>query len=77
MHEVATRQALDEEIQRLRGKGVGVLQQVTVQRDRVPVTYTYFDTEPEGKFALGLLYAPGSARAAAGPAVITHFGAVV
>ena len=77
VHEVETRQALDEEIQRLRGKGVGVLQQVTVQHDRVPVTYTYFDTEPEGKFALGLMYAPGSARAAAGRAVITHFGAVV
>src|SRR5260370_24139145 len=76
VHEVATRQALDEEIQRLRGKGVGVLQQVTVQRDRVPVTYTYFDTESDGKFALGLMYAPGGARAAAAPAVITHFGAV-
>ncbi|PWT89391.1 MAG: hypothetical protein C5B56_07200 [Proteobacteria bacterium] len=77
VHEVPTRQALDEEIRRLRAKGVGVLQQVTVQRDGVPVTYTYFDTELEGKFALGLVYAPGGMRTASGPAVVTHFGAVV
>ena len=54
-----------------------MLQQVTVQRDQVPVTYTYFDTEPEGKFALGLVYGPGGMRAAAGPAVVSHFSPVV
>jgi hypothetical protein len=68
---------LDEEIRRMKGKGVGVLQQVTVQRDRVPVTYTYFDTEGEGKFSLGLVYAPGSGRPPAQPPSITHFGAIV
>src|SRR5258708_2991445 len=47
MHEVPSRQALEEEIQRMNGKGVRVLQQVTVQRGHTPVTYTYFDTEPE------------------------------
>jgi hypothetical protein len=77
MHEVPTRQAMDEEIRRMQGKAVAVLQQVTLHRDRVPVTYTYFDTEPEGKFTLGLVYAPGGAHAASGPAVVTHFGAVV
>src|SRR4029077_4446197 len=55
VHEVPSRQALEEEIRRMKGKGVEVLQQVTVQRDKAPVTYTYFDTEPEGKFALGLV----------------------
>jgi hypothetical protein len=54
-----------------------VLQQVTMQRGQVPVTYTYFDTEPEGKFALGLVYAPGGMPAAAGPAVVSHFSPVV
>ena len=77
LHEVATRQALDEEIQRMRAKGVGVLQQVTVQRDGIPVTYTYFDTEPEGKLVVGLVYAPGGMRTTSGPAIVTHFGAVV
>ena len=45
------RQALEAEIRRMKGKGVDVLQQVTVERGKAPVTYTYFDTEPEGKFA--------------------------
>jgi hypothetical protein len=77
VHEAATRQALDDEIRRMRAKGVGVLQQVTVQRDGIPVTYTYFDTEPEGKFSLGLVYAPGGTQTTSGPATVTHFGAVV
>jgi catechol 2,3-dioxygenase-like lactoylglutathione lyase family enzyme len=41
------------------------------------VTYTYFDTEPEGKFALGLVYAPGGMKAAAAPAMLSHFSPVV
>jgi hypothetical protein len=77
MHEVPSRQALEEEIQRMNGKGVRVLQQVTVQRDQTPVTYTYFDTEPEGKFALALVYRPGGMPKAAGPAVVSHFSPVV
>jgi hypothetical protein len=77
VHEVATRQALEEEIRRMTAKGVGVLQQMTVQRDRVPVTYTYFDTELDGKFALGLVHAPGATRAPAQPLSVTHLGAVV
>ena len=77
VHEVPTRQALEEEIRRMKGKGVEVLQQVTVQRGNTPVTYTYFDTEPEGKFALGLVYAPGGMKAAGGPAMVSHFSPVV
>ncbi len=41
--------------------GVGVLQQVTFEIDHTPVTYTYFDTEPQGKYVLGLVYWPGGA----------------
>jgi hypothetical protein len=77
VHEVPSRQALEEEIRRMKGKGVEVLQQVTVQRDKAPVTYTYFDTEPEGKFALGLVYAPGGMKATDGPAMVSHFSPVV
>jgi len=76
VHEVPSRRALQQEILRMQGKGVGVLQQVTMQRGQVPVTYTYFDTEPEGKFALGLVYGPGG-MPAAGPAVVSHFSPVV
>src|SRR5882724_109061 len=77
VHEVPSRQALEQEVLRMKRNGVAVLQQVTVQGDRFPVTYAYFDTELEGKFALGLVYRPGGMRAAAGPAVVSHFGAVV
>ena len=77
VHEVEGRPALEQEILRMKRNGVAVLQQVTVQGDQFPVTYTYFDTEPEGKFALGLVYRPGGMRAAAGPAMVPHLGAVV
>lgn len=73
VHEVPTRQALEKEILRMKSKGVGVLQQVTVAN----ATYTYFDTEPEGKFVLGLVYSPGSTQPAARPAVVSHFSPVV
>jgi hypothetical protein len=77
VHEVASRRDLESEILRMKGKGVPVLQQVTMQLDYVPVSYTYFDTEPEGKVALGLVYRPEGMRAVAGPALVSHFGAVV
>jgi Glyoxalase/Bleomycin resistance protein/Dioxygenase superfamily len=74
--EVPNQQALRREILRMNGKGVGTLQQVTGQGDRVPATFTYFDTEPEGKFALGLVLKPARMRAAA-PGPVSHFGFVV
>jgi hypothetical protein len=77
VHEVPNRQALEKEILRMKEKGVGVLQQVTMQRDQAQVTYTYFDTEPEGKFALGLVYRQGGMPAAVGPAMISHLSPVV
>jgi hypothetical protein len=74
MHEVPTQQALDQEILRMKGKGVGVLQQVNMG----PATYTYFDTEPEGKFVLGLVYRPGGMPAtASGLPEISHFSPIV
>ena len=76
VHEVPSRQAMEQEILHMKAKGVGVLQQVTVQREGGPVTYTYFDTEPDGKFSLGLVYGPGM-HAAAAKALVTHFGSVV
>lgn len=75
VHEVPSPQALDREILRMKAKGVGVLQQVKMGA----ATYTYFDTEPDGKFVLGLVYRPGGmpATAASGPAAVSHFSPVV
>jgi catechol 2,3-dioxygenase-like lactoylglutathione lyase family enzyme len=77
VHEVPSPQALEKEILRMKGKGVEVLQRVTTQRGKSSVTYTYFDTEPEGKFALGLVSGLEEQREAARPAVVSHFSPVV
>jgi catechol 2,3-dioxygenase-like lactoylglutathione lyase family enzyme len=77
VHEVSRRQALEKEVLRMKEKGVAVLQQVTAQRGDSPVVYTYFDTEPDGKFALGLIYRAGGMPAAAKPVTVSHFGSVV
>jgi hypothetical protein len=77
VHEIPNPQALEMEIRRMKDKGVAVLQQVTTQHGPVPVTYTYFDTEPEGKFALGLVYAPGGMPPAVGPTMVSHLSPVV
>ena len=77
VHEVPSREAMDTEIQRMARVGVSVLQQVTFEIDRVPVTYTYFDTEAQGKYVLGLVYWPGGAPKPVEQKTISHLGFVV
>jgi len=77
VHEVLTREAMDKEIQRMAGLGVVVLQQVTLEIDHTPVTYTYFDTEPQGKYVLGLVYWPGGAPRPLEQKVVSHIAPVV
>jgi catechol 2,3-dioxygenase-like lactoylglutathione lyase family enzyme len=72
VHEVPTKDAMDKEIQRMASLGVGVLQQVTFDIDHTPVTYTYFDTEPQGKYVLGLVYWPGGAPKPLERITVTH-----
>ena len=75
--QVSSKQEMDEEIQRMSSLGVDVLQQETVKESGTPVTFTYFNTEPQGKYALGLIYRPGAAPASSGKSMVSHFGAVV
>ncbi len=80
VHEVPSREALEQEIRRMKAKGADVLQQVTVQQEHRPVTYTYFDTEPAGKFVLGLVSGAAALRRPAdgeARATVSHFGWVV
>jgi len=77
VHEVPTKEAMDQEIQRMASLGVAVLQQVTVEIDRTPVTYTYFDTEPQGKYVLGLVYWPGGAPQPLAQKAVSHLAPVV
>jgi Glyoxalase/Bleomycin resistance protein/Dioxygenase superfamily len=77
VHEVPTQAAMQAEIRRMRKLGVGVLQQTTLDRDGKQVTFTYFDTEPQGKFVLGLVYWPGGAPAPGTPGKVSHLAPVV
>jgi Glyoxalase/Bleomycin resistance protein/Dioxygenase superfamily len=77
VHEVASPSEMNKEIKRMRGLGVGVLQQLSFDRDGKQVTYTYFDTESQGKYVLGLVYWPGGAPAAGTPGMVNHLAPVV
>jgi hypothetical protein len=56
MHRTPTLEAFQAELERLRGLGVGVLQRGTVGDGAGQ--YAYLDTEPQGKYVLGVYYAP-------------------
>ena len=80
VHEVPSEAALKAEIARMKAKGVDVLQQTRMPKQNA--TFTYFDTEAEGKFSLGLVYRPGGmkvidAGASGRPTMVQHFGLVV
>ena len=77
VHEVATIEDMTKEIERMRGLGVRVLQQMTIKADPGPITLTYFDTEGQGKYVLGLICRPGGAHPAGPPGKISHVGFVV
>jgi catechol 2,3-dioxygenase-like lactoylglutathione lyase family enzyme len=65
VHRAPSREAIQAEIARMNALGVGVLQSETVPAARGTVHRTYLDTEPEGKYVLGLVhYADGAAPAA-------------
>jgi len=67
VHQVSTVEALQAEIERMRGLGVGTLQTETLTADPGTSIRTYLDTEPQGKYTLGLSYSPHVDRGAAAP----------
>lgn len=77
VHEVPSKEAMDREIQRMARLGVSVLQQVTLEMDGTRATYTYFDTEPGGKYVLGLVYWPGGAPKPLEQKTVSHIAPVV
>ncbi len=72
VHAVPDQQTLDGEIARLRKLGVRLL--LTMQVDEA--RYTFFDTETEGKYVLGLVLRP-KGGAVAGPVKVTHLGLAI
>lgn len=65
-----------KETARLHSLGVEVLQRVSVDSDSGPITFTYFDTEPQGKYVLGLVSWPGGAPLAGASGKISHIAFV-
>lgn len=56
VHRASSREALQAEVARVNGLGVATLQTETAAG--TSSTRTYFDTEPQGKYALGVIYSP-------------------
>ena len=77
VHDVTSSEAVAKEVERMRTLGVEVLERLDLEIDHVPVSFTFFDTEPKGKYVLGLAYRPGSTPAAAGSNRVSHFAFVV
>ena len=72
VHAVPDRQALERETARLGQLGVGVLRTIEVAGAR----YTFFDTEAQGKYVLGLVYRPQT-ESATDPVKVSHLGLVI
>ncbi len=61
VHEVPSHEALQSEVERMKGLGVGVLQEMSVDAGGGLIEFVYFDTASQGKYTLALMYWPGGA----------------
>jgi catechol 2,3-dioxygenase-like lactoylglutathione lyase family enzyme len=77
VHQVENPEMLKAEIDRLGQAGVRVLQQVTMPSDAGSVSYTYFDTEPRGKYVLGLVETASPLPAPESPGVVSHLATAI
>lgn len=59
MHRAPDARALEAELGRLGGLGVGILQSGSVEIDSGTIRYAFLDTAEEGKYVLGLIQFPG------------------
>jgi catechol 2,3-dioxygenase-like lactoylglutathione lyase family enzyme len=67
MHRAPSREAMRAEVERMSALGVGVLQTESTGESSRASVRTYLDTEPQGKYVLGLIYAPDTDRAVPPP----------
>ena len=77
VYEVASQDEMAREVERMAGAGVPVLQRMQADTDRGRAVFTFFDTEPRGKYVLGLVHWPGGAASAAAPALVSHIALVI
>lgn len=76
VHEARSGEEISREAARMAGLGVRVLARVTVGAPGARMNFTYFDTEPQGKYVLGLVYAEGGPPRSKAAPKISHFGIV-
>jgi hypothetical protein len=78
VHRMPTLDAFNREIERLRGLGVSILQSGEGETAEGVVHYCYLDTEPEGKYVLGLVHMPeGMSKTAPAGRKIVQFAFAV
>jgi catechol 2,3-dioxygenase-like lactoylglutathione lyase family enzyme len=58
VHRAPSREAIQAEIERMKALGVGILQSETLPASTGAANRTYLDTEPQGKYVLGLVCCP-------------------
>ncbi len=75
-HQVSSSAEFEREIERMRSLGVAVLQGASVDSGNGATRYVYFDTRPQGKYALGLILNP-PAGASSGNFKLTQVAFVV
>jgi methylmalonyl-CoA/ethylmalonyl-CoA epimerase len=77
VYEVASQDEMSREVVRLSTAGVQVLERMRVNTDHGPALFTFLDTEPKGKYVLGLVLWPGGAAPAGASALVSHIALVI
>jgi methylmalonyl-CoA/ethylmalonyl-CoA epimerase len=58
VHRAPGVEAVEAEVARMRSRGVAVLQRGSIDTEDGSIAYVQFDTEPQGKYSLGLISVP-------------------
>jgi hypothetical protein len=77
VYQVSSRDEIAKEVSRMNGLGVKTLEKITLPTPNGPSTYTYFDTEPQGKYVLGLVYGPEAVPASDATVNVSHLALVI
>lgn len=77
VHEVPGEDELNREIDRMKNLGVPVLQRLSAEGGDGRISLVYFDTEPRGKYVLGLVHWPGGAPSGSSERKISQIAFVV
>jgi hypothetical protein len=74
VHQVESQEMQDREVGRLKRAGVSHLEKIKMPNG---ASYTFFDTEPRGKYVLALVQGPNLRLPKGSPGVISHIAPVI